>query len=202
QTDKEDQEQRTPACPGRGRIQLVNSSGVIPPDRRPQEPFGNDQAIDPEIADERHDEAVQPSRAERFRLADVQPNQPEQYEHQCESNQHMYSGIGTLVDRLTVAQRVEGDANRKQRPTQHTCQATPARQLRQIRHTPLLDTAGLLRWEVWRALPSKMHLVLHLVRAALPPEPGAKHKRLGGRRTPNPHLASLPAVSFFTIMNN
>src|SRR5262249_60999916 len=40
------------------------------------------------------------------------------------------------------------------------------------------DTAGLLRWEVWRALPSKKYLVLRLVRAAKPPEPGAKKKRL------------------------
>src|SRR5262249_48664184 len=30
------------------------------------------------------------------------------------------------------------------------------------------------------------HVVLHLVRAALPPEPGAKHKRLGGLRPPTP----------------
>src|SRR5262249_9652580 len=48
------------------------------------------------------------------------------------------------------------------------------------------DTAGLLRWEVWRAKPSKKHLVLGVVRAAKPPEPGAKHKRLGasGPRAP------------------
>src|SRR5262249_36519850 len=48
------------------------------------------------------------------------------------------------------------------------------------------DTAGLLRWEVWRAKPSKKHLVLGVVRAALPPEPGAKHKRLGGQWPPRP----------------
>src|SRR5262249_61370737 len=60
---------------------------------------------------------------------------------------------------------------------------------------PIHDTAGLLRWEVRRAKPTKMHLVLHLARAALPPEPPAKKKRLGGLRPPHPHLASLPAVS-------
>src|SRR5262249_11335894 len=49
------------------------------------------------------------------------------------------------------------------------------------------DTAGLLRWEVWRALPSKMHLVLRLVRAALPPEPGAKRKETSrGPQAPAP----------------
>src|SRR5262245_28697553 len=63
----------------------------------------------------------------------------------------------------------------------------------------ITDTAGLLRWEVWRAKPSKKHLVLHLVRAALPPEPGAKHKRLGGLWPPYPHLASLPAVSSLSL---
>src|SRR5262249_12139097 len=63
----------------------------------------------------------------------------------------------------------------------------------------ITDTAGFLRWEVWRAKPSKKHLVLHLVRADLPPEPGAKHKRLGGLRPPYPHLASLPAVSSLSL---
>ncbi|HJZ46042.1 MAG TPA: hypothetical protein VKE41_02710, partial [Roseiflexaceae bacterium] len=52
--------------------------------------------------------------------------------------------------------------------------------------TEIIDTAGLLRWEVWRAKRSKMLLVLRLVRAALPPEPGAKKKRLGGLWPPHP----------------
>src|SRR5262249_40053027 len=39
------------------------------------------------------------------------------------------------------------------------------------------DIAGLLRWEVWRALPSEKLLFC------------------GGRRPPHPQLASLPAVS-------
>src|SRR5262249_62282680 len=50
------------------------------------------------------------------------------------------------------------------------------------------DTAGLLRWEVWRAKPSKKHLVLHLVRAALLPEPPAKKTRLRGHPPPHPPL--------------
>src|SRR5262249_46488154 len=62
------------------------------------------------------------------------------------------------------------------------------------------DTAGLLRWEVWRAKPSKKHLVLHLVRAAKPPEPGANTNVSGGR-PPHPRLTRSPAVSHLSVNN-
>src|SRR5262249_25643190 len=51
---------------------------------------------------------------------------------------------------------------------------------------------------VWRAKPSKVHFVLRLVRAAKPPEPGAKKKRLGGLR-PAPPPGEFASSVFITF---